>query len=392
VARILVGYERGENLGHYRRLAPVAEALAAEGHQVTFFLRNPYDCRAQITKNPLPFIQSPDLVPPNPAERVPKKMGAYSDIMVYCGFSNLQSLFTATLAWRTIFDQLRPDLIVCDHSPVICFAAYGRIPVIQVGSGFTIPPAQDETFPGFQPGKTANVPPAEIVALMNEVQSRLGGPKVPSVTAPLRTTGRLVCTLKGLDPYKDQRQDPVVGPTEGLQAPMPLPDKPAVFAYLGIEHRITPKMLAVLKESTLPVEAYVRGMTPATAKKYARPGLTFYKSPQPIEQVLSRATLAIHHGGSGMSLACCSAGRPQIALPIHEETLLNTRALQRIGVGRPMSAKDLENDGAAALAEAEADPRRRERAGIIAEEIASAGPFRPMEHILQACRASLGNA
>src|SRR3546814_10769118 len=34
MAKILVGYERGEGLGHYRRLAPVAEALAAEGHQV----------------------------------------------------------------------------------------------------------------------------------------------------------------------------------------------------------------------------------------------------------------------------------------------------------------------------------------------------------------------
>ena len=392
MARILVGYERGENLGHYRRLAPVAEALAAEGHQVTFFLRNPYDCRAQITKSPLPFLQSPDLVPPNPAERGPKTMGAYSDIMVYCGFGKLETLFTATLGWRSIFDQVRPDLIVCDHSPVTCFAAYGRIPVIQVGSGFTIPPAQGDSFPGFQPTKNATVAPQDIVDVMNEVQSRLGGPKVPSVTAPLRTTGRLVCTLQGLDPYKDQRQDPVVGPTEGLQSPMPLPDKPGIFAYLGIEHAITAKMLAVLKESTLPVEAYVRGMTAATAKKYARPGLTFYKSPQPIDQVLSRATLAIHHGGSGMSLACCSAGRPQLALPIHEETLLNSRALGRIGVGQAMSAKDVKDGGAEALAEAEADPRKRERAAIIAKEIATAGPFRPMDHILEACRASLSNA
>jgi len=136
----------------------------------------------------------------------------------------------------------------------------------------------------------------------------------------------------------------------------------------------------------------VRGMTPETAKKFARPGLTFYKAPQPIGQVLARASLAIHHGGSGMCLACCSIGRPQIALPIHEETLLNTQALGRIGVGRMLSGKDLEEAGAAKLAEAAADSRLRERAGIIAAEIAGAGPFRPMEHILEACRASLGNA
>lgn len=392
MAKILVGYERGEGMGHYRRLAPVAEALAAEGHQVVFFLRNPYDCRVQLTKSPLPFIQSPDLVPPNPAEREPRTMGSYSDIMVYCGFGRLETLFAATLAWRTLFDQIRPDLIVCDHSPVVCLAAYGRIPVVQVGDGFTIPPADGDAFPGFQAKKQATVPPEKIVSVMNEVQSRLGGPAVPSVTAPLRTVGRLVCTLKGLDPYKDTRRDPVIGPTEGLLAPLPLPDKPRLFVYLGMEHRVTSKLLAALKDSELPVEAYVRGMTEETAKKLLRPGLTFYKAPQPIQQVLARATLAIHHGGIGMSLACCSAGRPQIALPIHEETLLNAHALARIGVGGQISHKDLESDGAARLAAAEADPRRRERARIIAAEIAAAGPFRALEQILERCRAALAHA
>lgn len=391
MARILVGYERGDNLGHYRRLAPVAEALAAQGHQVTLFLRNPHDCREVITRNPLPFIQSPDLVAPNPADREPKRMGSYSDIMVYGGFGSLETLFTATLAWRTLFDQLRPDLIVCDHSPGLCFAAYGRIPVIQVGDGFTIPPAQDDVFPGFQRHSQTTVPVEKIVALMNEVQNRLGGPQVPTVTAPLRTTGRLICTLKGFDPYKDVRVDPVIGPTEGLQAPLPLPKEPRIFAYLGLEHGVTKKLLAALKACELPVEAYVRGMTAEIAKTFHRPGLAFFKSPQPIDQVLSRATLAIHHGGSGMSLACCSAGRPQIALPIHEETLLNAQTLERTGIGGVMTQKQLETDGADRITAFEADPRRRERAGAIAAEIQQAGPFRPMDHILQACRASLGN-
>jgi UDP-N-acetylglucosamine:LPS N-acetylglucosamine transferase len=397
LARILVGYERGDNLGHFRRLVPVAEALAARGHQVTFFLRNPYDCRNELTRSPLPFIPTPDLVPPNPAEREPKRMGAYSDIMVYCGFGKLELLYPATLSWRTLFDHIKPDLIVCDHSPVICLAAYGRIPVVQVGDGFTIPPAQEETFPGFQKTKSATVAPGDIVKVINEVQSRLGGPAVPCVTAPLRTAGRMICTLKGLDPYRDQRQDPVIGPTEGLQDPMPLPKiakggRPQIFAYLGIENRITPKMLEVFKKSDLPIEAYVRGMTEETAKKYLRPGLKFFKKPQPIGEVLSRASLAIHHGGSGMCLACCSAGRPQVALPIHEETLLNSQALGRIGVGRALTIKEVEKQGAEKLAETLEDTRKRERATAIAEEIRNAGPFRPMDHILEACQASLGNA
>jgi hypothetical protein len=392
VAKILVGYERGDNLGHYRRLAPVAEALAAQGHQVTLFLRNPYDCRGAIARNPLPFIQSPDLVAPNPADREPKRMGSYSDIMVYGGFGSLETLFTGALAWHTIFDRLRPDLIVCDHSPLLCFAAYGRIPVVQVGDGFTIPPAQGDAFPGFQARRQATVPVERIVALMNEVQSRLGGPATPTVTAPLRTAGRLVCTLKGFDPYKDTRLDPVIGPTEGLQAPVPLPKEPRIFAYLGLEHQVTRKLLAALMECDLPVEAYIRGMTAEIAAKYQRPGLVLFRSPQPIDQVLARATLAIHHGGSGMSLACCSVGRPQIVLPVHDENLLNTQALERVGVGKMITHKELEEDGGNRIAAVEADPQRRARVDAIAAEILNAGPFRPMDHILQACRAALGNA
>lgn len=392
MARVLIGYERGDNLGHYRRLAPVAEALAARGHQVTMFLRNPYDCRAQIGKNPIPYIPTPDLVAPNPAEREPKRMGSYSDIMAYCGFGRLDTLFASTLSWRTLFDHIRPDLVICDHSPVTCFAAYGRIPVVQVGSGFTIPPAQDEIFPPFRPKKKTTVDVDHLTALMNEVQSRLGGPKIPSVTAPLRTEGRLVCTLKGLDPYKDLRRDPVVGPTEGLQPASSMPKNPGIFVYLGIEHRVTPKFLEVLKASKLPAEAYIRGMTEETAKKFARPGLKFYKSPQPIDQVLKRARMTVHHGGSGMSLASCSAGRIQMALPIHEETLLNTQALGRIGVGRLVTAKDLETQGADLLEETLNDPKKVERAGIIAKEIADVGPFLPMDHIIETCQEVLKNS
>jgi len=263
---------------------------------------------------------------------------------------------------------------------------------VQVGDGFTIPPAQGDAFPGFQARRQATVPVERIVALMNEAQSRLGGPAVATVTAPLRTAGRLICTLKGFDPYKDTRLDPVIGPTEGLQAPVPLPKEPRVFAYLGLEHQVTRKLLGALMECELPAEAYIRGMTAEIAVKYQRPGLVLFKSPQPIDQVLARATVAIHHGGSGMSLACCSAGRPQITLPIHDETLLNSQALERSGVGTMMTQKQVEEDGGACIAAFEADPRRHERAGAIAAEILQAGPFRPMDHILQACRAALGNA
>src|SRR3546814_16615528 len=86
-----------------------------------------------------------------------------------------------------------------------------------------------------------------------------------------------------------------------------------------MEQRVTAKLLAALKASDLPAEAYVRGLTEATATKLLRPGLTLYNAPQPIDNGLARALLAIPHGGSGMALARCSAGRPPLALQRPEE-------------------------------------------------------------------------
>src|SRR3546814_11360747 len=117
-------------------------------------------------------------------------MGAYSDIMVYCGFGRLESLFTATLAWRTVFDQLRPDLIVCDHSPIVCFAAYGRTPVVQVGDGFTLPPAAGDSFPRFQAKNQAPVPDDTTVPGVNEGDRHPGGPPRHAATARRRPAGR----------------------------------------------------------------------------------------------------------------------------------------------------------------------------------------------------------
>src|SRR3546814_12050613 len=105
--------------------------------------------------------------------------------MVYCGFGKLESLFTATLAWRTLLDELRPDLLVCDHSPVVCFAAYGPVPVVQLAAGFSLPPAAGETFPGYQPNPRATVPAHPLVTLTNPGQPRPRHPQIRG--SPLRT-------------------------------------------------------------------------------------------------------------------------------------------------------------------------------------------------------------
>src|SRR5690606_34257228 len=154
-----------------------------------------------------------------------------------------------------------------------------------------------------------------------------GLPVPKTVTEPFRTAGRMVCTLPELEPYGALRRDPVVGPVEGLQQPMPLPKAPHFFAYVSLEHKKTRPFLQGLKASGLSGEVFSRSMTDDVAKAIARPGLTVHREPQPMPEVLARSSVILHHGGNGTCCAALSAGRPQILLPTHMEARLSADAL-----------------------------------------------------------------
>jgi hypothetical protein len=222
---------------------------------------------------------------------------------------------------------------------------------------------------------------------MQYVQKHHRRPQPQSVTEPFRTAGRLVCTLPELDPYTGLRRDPVIGPVEGLQAPQPLPKKrPHFFAYLSLEHKKTRPLLQGLKASTMSGEVFARGMTDQVAKALQRPGLTIHRDPQPMHEVLARASVILHHGGNGTCCAALSGGRPQVLLPTHMEARLSADAIVRLGCGHRLDDKEANKDGLPALLDAVgANEAMAARAVEVSQEIAARGPQRTVDRIVETC-------
>ena len=44
--------------------------------------------------------------------------------------------------WRKIIDDERPDLIIADYAPGLGLAAFGTVPLIAIGNGYTLPPVE----------------------------------------------------------------------------------------------------------------------------------------------------------------------------------------------------------------------------------------------------------
>ncbi len=397
MARILVGYELGAGHGHVHRLMPVVRALEQQGHEVTFFLRNIKENAQLLARERRAILPVPDLVARIPGAPNPAPIATYLDIMCHSGFYRRQTLHAGILTWRTLLKQARADLVIADHSPILLLACFGEIPVVQVGDGFTIPPAEDKDFPLFRQGRKPMIDPAHGLKVMQDVQKHNGLPQPATVTEPFRTAGRLICTLPELDPYKALRRDPVIGPVEGLQAPQPLPadtvegGAPRFFAYVSLEHKKTRPFLRGLSASRMTGEIFSRGMTDAVAKAIARPGLTVHLEPQPMTEVLKRAGMILHHGGNGTCCAALSAGRPQLLLPTHMEARLSADSLVELGVGRLLTNKELEPAALpAVLEEVAADRAMASRATDLAAEIAARPPYRTVERIVETCQAVLG--
>ena len=187
-------------MGHLARMFPIARALSARNHQVIFFLYNPSECAKVIANESLPILPVMGMTVRIPELGTPPQFHSYSDIIASISGYYPDHLYTATLSCKTIFDIFKPDLIVCDHSPNCCLAAFDRIPVVLLGDGFTLPPAHEPVFP-LMSGASPVVDPDRLLENMRIVQ-KMHGHRIPqTITEPFRTASRLFSTLPELDHY-----------------------------------------------------------------------------------------------------------------------------------------------------------------------------------------------
>jgi UDP:flavonoid glycosyltransferase YjiC (YdhE family) len=144
--KVLLVWELGAQLGHIGTLLPIADALAAQGHEVVFALKDLSHAHTLIGTR-YPFLQSPrrvDKIQPG------RRFESFADILLHAGFHNVDILKDLVTAWQALYAQLRPDWVIYNHAPVALFSARGlHFKKTCVGSGFEIPPG-DIVFPRFR--------------------------------------------------------------------------------------------------------------------------------------------------------------------------------------------------------------------------------------------------
>lgn len=382
---VLLAWELGANLGHVGPLLLIARELRKRGHRPVFALRDVAGPAALLADEDIPVFQAPVWIRPDILRGRPFRISSYADTLALFGFAEPEALSGMVGAWDALLALVRPDLIIADHSPTLCLAASGAIPLAITGNGYTVPPAHEPSFPPLFPDRPPLIAEARLLETVQAVQRRRNRPDPPTLPALFDAPVRAIATIPELDPYRISRREKVLGSLETMPAETPLPADPRVFAYLGEENPRLETLVQCLAELPVAVEVYLRGNVEGLRRLLAARGVRVHKTPPPLTEVMGRASIVVSHGGSATAHAALFAGRPQILLPTHVEQELTADALVSLGVGVKL-ARDADKDAiAAALNEALDSGELRNQAHRRAAEAASRPPIDALSRVAEAC-------
>jgi len=352
MAHIVMCWELGGDLGHVARMKPLAEALHARGHRVSFIVRDTLSAEKLLDPARFTWLQAPYQTEAVPVPAMPTRSFAY--VMHNTGFHAVPPLLGRLHAWRNLYATLRPDLLVFDHSPTATLAARAlKTPRMVLGTGFGIPPAESP-LPAFDPTDTSPEivqVEAQVLGIANTALAALGEEPIARLADIYQAEARLFFTFKELDHYGPREDADYWGPTQqdaGIPTAWPQPTTLAapagrrVFAYLK-PFETLPALLTTLKEAGNPALIYLGKGAEETRRQFNAGNLAISDRPVDLGTALAKAELVICHSGHGTISAALLAGKPLLLLPLNmEQRMLSVRVMQ---MGAGLSAPALAPEG-----------------------------------------------
>ena len=372
VVRVLMSSPSG--LGHINPLVPIASAFVANGDEVLFGCAGPADERLSA----LGFrVSRVGLDAPDAHQRALDRFPELRDLpgsqMATQMFPRLfgsvgtDASFTDLLAVAHAF---QPNVIVhdaADFAAPIVAASIG-VPNVCNGFGFLVPPerVQDAADRAVRWWKEVGLEPRSFGGCYDHLyidpyppsMQPFGLDHVPNIIrcAPAAASSAQGETLP-----------------EGLTRQLEDPSNTLILVTFGTVYNRSADVAATVHgaariDSILLVTIGLEGDVSAFGDLGQRAHVHTYV---PLNLVLPHTTVLASHAGSGTALAALAGGIPQLCVPQAADQFRNAEAIEQAGAGRRLT------DGVDAdMVERELrflldDNATRERAGLIANEIAS---------------------
>jgi hypothetical protein len=339
MATILITWELGGGLGHVVPLLPIVRELRGHGHRVFAALRDLSHVESLLGDLGVSYLQAP-VKTARSGDRI-DLLRTFAHILHNSGHSDPGELRAMVLAWQNLFEFVRPDLILFDHSPTALLAARPRkVKRAVFGTGFCCPP-DAYPFPDFRPwlpdaSEQLRADEDRVLTNVNAVLLSQGAEPLEQVSQLYRDVDEtFLTTFAELDHYPGRTGGAYYGmwPSLGGVAPT-WPQAPGkrIFAYLR-PFRALPRLLEAVTQLRFPTLIYLDPAAPRLQSRFQSPTLRFESARLDLSAVAATCDFAILNGGHGTTALMLLAGKPLLEIPIHLEQALNGRAVERLGAG-----------------------------------------------------------
>src|SRR5258706_11647230 len=343
MARILFAWEFGGDLGHVRRLLPIARELRRLGHEAAFVFRDLALLGAHAGEGfewfQAPLLRLPPLQSASPLSP--------SDVLLNLGFADAAGITGALFGWRGLFALWQPDLVVADYAPGGLLAArMCVVPTAAVGSGFSLPPtgaplAAYRDWIRVEPEVLQRLD-GRLLATVSKAFQNVHAASPPGAARELFAGDvNLVCSFPELDPFGPREGVEYLGPIadaiSGREVAWNTQERPRIFAYLKPRDARFVPLVTALREVAGEALVAAPGLTDAQARELSTDRVRVFAEALNLDAALGSSDLCISHAGPGVASRAILAGVPLALLPMPLEQFLVARRLRSAGAAHFIS-------------------------------------------------------
>jgi MGT family glycosyltransferase len=340
--------------GSLAQVLPILEHLDRAKYRIVCSIAHGAACALQRLGYeiiPYPDVGEPGVVTP--------KGRAWHDLDHYWGRFGYadRRYFSALIASRLrLIDDIQPDILLTQFCPPTeVIARITRLPLVCVTQSCWHPAGKPISFWVEQRGAGAGHP--RVTPVVNAILERYGAAPIGRMEDLNRGDLTLIPSFPELDPVDDPGAR-FLGPlswtssgdvAQGSSASRGAPSsRPMILVYTGKLHDsagdsgilILERAVEALKDTEFDVVVTIGLGQDLDLQAYARPNVRLYDW-VPLNRLLRRACLLIHHGGHGSSMAAIVAGVRSLVIPTFQEREFNARQLRALGLGHFVSPDDL---------------------------------------------------
>jgi UDP:flavonoid glycosyltransferase YjiC (YdhE family) len=324
MAKIALVWEFGGGLGHIMYSLPLARNLQERGHEVVFIMKHVINADKILSPHGFKVIQAPlwQLV----LNRLTTTHN-FAEVLFNRGYLVPGALLSITKAWRTLYDLIRPDLVIADYAPSAIIAARGtNIKTALYGTGFFFPPRQSP-MPTIVPWKDTNeelfhYSEKKVLEIINDTLQQLNAPVLQRFADLFEVNENFLTTFKELDHYQVREPVKYWGPVISLpEGESPLwPGRKGtkkIFCYLKPNYPHIEWVLQILQQLDDAVIVFMRGIQKELMQKFQSENMTFVTDPLNMLEVCRECDLVVCHAGHGTIAVTLLHGKPLVLLPEH---------------------------------------------------------------------------